>query len=60
MNELVNNLQKAFRNRIEATEWMTEETKSEAYRKLASFEPKIGYPEKWEDLTSIEISFVII
>ena len=55
MNELVNNLQKAFRNRIEAIEWMTEETKSEAYRKLASFEPKIGYPEKWEDLTSIEI-----
>ena len=23
--------------------------------RVASFEPKIGYPEKWEDLTSIEI-----
>ena len=55
MNELVNNLRQAFRNRIEIIEWMTEETKNEAYRKLSSFEPKIGYPENWEDLTDIEI-----
>ena len=55
MTDLVNNLRQAFRNRIEAIDWMTEETKKEAYRKLSSFEPKIGYPENWEDLTAIEI-----
>jgi putative endopeptidase len=55
MIDLVNNLRQAFRNRIEAIDWMTEETKKEAYRKLSSFEPKIGYPENWGDLTAIEI-----
>ena len=55
MTDLVNNLRQAFRNRIEAIDWMTEETKKEAYRKLSSFDPKIGYPENWEDLTAIEI-----
>ena len=55
MEDLVENLRKAFRNRIETITWMSEETKQEAYKKLSSFEPKIGYPEKWQDLNAIEI-----
>lgn len=55
MVALVENLREAYRRRIEKLDWMGEETKKEAFAKLASFDPKIGYPDKWQDLSSINI-----
>ncbi|TNE63875.1 MAG: M13 family peptidase [Alphaproteobacteria bacterium] len=55
MVELVENLRKAYGQRIDAIEWMGEETKKQAHEKLASFRPKIGYPDKWLDLSGIDI-----
>lgn len=55
MVELVENLREAYRRRIEKIDWMSAETKKEAFAKLASFNPKIGYPDKWRDLSTIEI-----
>lgn len=55
MVELVENLGKALGQRIDGLEWMGEETKKEAHKKLASFNPKIAYPNKWRDLSAIEI-----
>jgi len=55
MQALVENLRKALRANIEQIDWMGEATKAEAYRKLATFRPKIGYPDKWRDYSSVTI-----
>ncbi|MFZ0391632.1 MAG: M13 family metallopeptidase [Calditrichia bacterium] len=54
--ELVNNLKAAFRERIENLEWMSPETKEKALAKLDAFRTKIGYPDKWIDYSSLEIT----
>jgi putative endopeptidase len=56
MIDLVGNLLEAYHRSIEALDWMTEETKQRAYRKLETFRPKIGYPEKFRDYSALEVS----
>ena len=55
MKTLVGNLQKALAKRIEAQDWMSEETKKNALDKLNAFYVKIGYPDKWVDMTNLNI-----
>ena len=55
MEELVENLREALRQSIAQNDWMGEETKAEAYRKLESFRPKIAYPDKWKDFSDLEM-----
>lgn len=55
MAELVANVRAAMAERIDALAWMTPETKAEARAKLAAFNTKIGYPDKWRDYSGIEI-----
>jgi putative endopeptidase len=55
MTDLVENLRTALGQRIDGLDWMGDETKVEARKKLASFFPKIGYPDVWRDLSGIEI-----
>jgi predicted metalloendopeptidase len=55
MDELVENLRAALRLNIEKNDWMGAQTKTQAYKKLASFRPKIGYPDKWKDYSSLAI-----
>src|SRR5690606_28991981 len=55
METLVANLIKAYEVSINNLEWMTEDTKKAAQAKLATFTPKIGYPNKWKDYSSLEI-----
>lgn len=55
MLELVENLRKAFGVRIDGLSWMTPATKIAAKRKLATFNPKIGYPDTWRDYSALEI-----
>ncbi|GER07562.1 peptidase M13 [Iodidimonas muriae] len=55
MVQLVENLREAYRRRIEQIDWMGEDTKKEAFDKLASFNPKIGYPDKWRDFSDVNI-----
>ncbi|MCS6948324.1 MAG: M13 family metallopeptidase, partial [Steroidobacteraceae bacterium] len=52
---LVDHLLQAFSRSIDALDWMSDATKSEAQRKLASITVKIGYPERWRDYTALEI-----
>ncbi|MGB3180029.1 MAG: M13 family metallopeptidase [Cyclobacteriaceae bacterium] len=54
--ELVENLKEAFRQRLNNLEWMSDETKEEARKKLESFVVKIGYPDEWEDYSSLDIT----
>src|SRR6476469_3239721 len=55
MDDLVANLIEAYRQSITALDWMTDETKQRAFRKLETFRPKIGYPEKFRDYSSIDV-----
>lgn len=55
MDRLVENVRAAFRVRINALDWMTPETKKAALEKLEAFRPKIGYPAKWKDYSSLEV-----
>ncbi|TCO04427.1 M13 family metallopeptidase [Natronoflexus pectinivorans] len=55
MIDLVEHLRTAFHQRISNLEWMSDETKEEAYGKLAAMNVKIGYPDKWIDYSDLEI-----
>ena len=55
MEQLVKNLQIALGERIDAQEWMSDSTKINAHQKLDAFYVKIGYPEKWTDMTALTI-----
>lgn len=56
METLVRNLQKSLAQRFDAQQWMSEETKKAAKEKLATFRVKIGYPDKWTDVSSLNIN----
>ena len=55
MIEMVANLQAALGERIDALEWMSDETKAKAQEKLGTFIVKVGYPDNWKDYTTLEI-----
>ncbi|UCE03502.1 MAG: peptidase M13 [Candidatus Latescibacterota bacterium] len=55
MDELVENVLRAFEVSIENLDWMSEETKAKAQEKREKFTSKIGYPEKWKDYSALEI-----
>lgn len=55
MDELVANLRVALRQNLSKIDWMGDTTKAQAYKKLDSFRPKIGYPSKWRDYSTVKI-----
>ncbi|MBC9031791.1 M13 family metallopeptidase [Sphingomonas sp. JC676] len=54
-DKLVKNIIAAMDERIDKLDWMTAETKVKAHAKLAAFTPKIGYPDRWKDYSSLQI-----
>ncbi|WP_460502037.1 M13 family metallopeptidase [Hymenobacter agri] len=54
--EMIENLRKAYAERIQATDWMSAATKKEALTKLNAFVVKIGYPDKWKDYSALSVS----
>ena len=56
MDTMIANLVEAYRQSISELEWMSDETKQQALVKLANFKPKVGYPDKWRDSSSMEIT----
>jgi len=55
MQEMVRNLLLAMRDDVLTRPWMSDETKERALAKIATFNPKIGYPDKWKDYGTVEI-----
>ena len=55
MTQMVENLQVALGQHIDALEWMSDETKAKAHEKLNTFTVKIGYPDKWKDYSTLTI-----
>ena len=53
--DLVNNLQKAFENRINQLDWMSDSTKVKAREKLYTITKKIGYPDVWREYGNVKI-----
>ncbi|HVR38351.1 MAG TPA: M13 family metallopeptidase [Thermoanaerobaculia bacterium] len=56
MQDMVKNLLAAMGDTIRGLEWMTDDTKKQALQKLATFNPKVGYPDKWKDYSSVAIT----
>jgi putative endopeptidase len=55
VQEIVKNLLAAMKEDIKTRPWMSDETKQKALGKLATFNPKIGYPDKWKDYSKLDI-----
>ncbi len=53
---MVDNLQATLHDDIQTLPWMSAQTKSRAETKLAAFTKKIGYPDKWEDYSGLQIA----
>ncbi len=53
--KLVEAMRASFKEHIEKLDWMSESTKQKAYDKLAKVTPKVGYPDKWKDFSSLTI-----
>lgn len=52
---MVTNLKAALRDRISALDWIGEDTRKQALRKVDAIRIKVGYPEKWRDYSALSI-----
>ncbi len=55
MQEMVGQLMKAYGESIDGLSWMRPTTRAQARTKLAKYQTKIGYPDRWRDYTALEI-----
>ena len=55
MSELIEDLRAAYGERIGASQWMDEATRTKALAKLAAFDPRIGHPVKYLDYSGLRI-----
>lgn len=55
MVELAANIKKAFETRLRNLTWMGDATKKQALEKLAAMKIEVGYPDKWQDYSKLEI-----
>ncbi|HEY6122839.1 MAG TPA: M13 family metallopeptidase, partial [Pyrinomonadaceae bacterium] len=56
MQAMVNNLIAAFREHLQKINWMGDESRRQAIEKLDAFKQKIGYPDKWIDYASFNVT----
>ncbi|MDE3058885.1 MAG: M13 family metallopeptidase [Bacteroidota bacterium] len=53
--EIGNAIKKEYSERIKALDWMSTATKEKALKKLNTIIMKVGYPDKWKDLSTLEV-----
>ncbi|MBC8757320.1 M13 family metallopeptidase [Kordia sp. YSTF-M3] len=53
--KMIANVIAAYKDRIMNLDWMSPETKAKAVEKLDKFTVKIGYPNKWEDYSTLAV-----
>jgi putative endopeptidase len=56
VQQLVANMRAALGEELKSADWLAPETRQQALRKLATFDPRIGYPVKWRDYSEVEVS----
>lgn len=52
---LVENVRDAYAERIDTLDWMSDDTKKYAHKKLENMKVLIGYPDKWRDFSGLSI-----
>jgi putative endopeptidase len=55
LQEMVQTIVAAFRDRVEALDWMAPETKAKALAKLSTLYVGVGYPDRWIDYGGLEV-----
>lgn len=55
VQELVNNIERAYSQGIDQLDWMSPATKLQAHAKLQKFTAKIGFPDKWQDWSGLQV-----
>lgn len=55
MDKLVHSLLEAYHQALSTCDWMGEETRAAALKKLSTFTPKIGYPDHWIDYSPLKV-----
>jgi len=54
--EMTGDILESFKSRINRLDWMSAQTRAYAIEKLAAFKVKIGYPDKWQDYSTLHIA----
>lgn len=54
--EMIENIRSVYKERIQALDWMSPDTKRKALVKLKEFKYKIAYPDKWRALPGLDIN----
>ena len=54
--EIGNNIRDVYADHIKKLDWMSEATKKKALFKLSKIVMKVGYPDKWKDLSSVTVN----
>ncbi len=54
--DLVEAIRQSLKERIEKLDWMSDSTKQKAQVKLAAMKKKVGYPTKWKDFSSLQVT----
>lgn len=54
--EIGNNIMEVFREHLQKIDWMSDATRLKALEKLSKVRMKLGYPDKWKDFSSLDIS----
>ncbi|MBV9958197.1 MAG: M13 family metallopeptidase [Acidobacteria bacterium] len=52
---MVMNIKSALRDRITQLDWIGEDTRKQALRKVDAIKIKVGYPDKWRDYSALMI-----
>lgn len=53
--EIGNNIRDVYADHIKKLDWMSPATKEKALVKLSKIVMKVGYPDKWKDMSSVSI-----
>ena len=53
--EIGNNIRDVYANHIKKLDWMSEATKVKALHKLSKIVMKVGYPDQWKDMSTMNI-----
>jgi putative endopeptidase len=54
--EIGNNIRDVYADHIKKLDWMSEPTKKKALSKLSKIVMKVGFPDKWKDMSSVTIT----
>ncbi|ENG4185757.1 M13 family metallopeptidase [Providencia rettgeri] len=56
IKDLVSYVRGTFNERLKDNDWMDDTTRQEALKKLKQFTVKVGYPDQWNDFSTINLN----